>query len=161
MRLKIKVKPEDFMVEEIAFLPLVNEGDYGAYLLKKNGWNTIDLLLELARRLNIPFTRFSYGGRKDRYALTSQYNSIKSPGFFDLREKNYSLTRVGVMERPMGPDLIRRNRFEITVRKLNREDVDKISSLVQDAGSTGYPNYFDDQRFGSFDSRQGFFAEKS
>jgi len=160
MRIKIKAKPEDFAVEEIASLPLVNKGEYGAYLLKKKGWNTIDLLLELSRRLNIPFTHFSYGGRKDRYALTSQYISIKSPGSFDLREKNYSLMRVGVMERPMGPDLIRGNKFEIAVRKLNKDDTDKIASLVQNAGSNGYPNYFDDQRFGSFDSRQGFFAEK-
>ncbi|MGE5197857.1 MAG: tRNA pseudouridine(13) synthase TruD [Deltaproteobacteria bacterium] len=160
MPLKIKVKPEDFMVEEIARLPLVKNGEYGAYLLTKKGWNTVELLLELSGRLNVPFRNFAYGGRKDRYGLTSQYVSIKGRRYPDINERAYSLKFAGFMRRPMGPDLIRENKFDVTVRRLSKDYAQESAARIKDISSFGYPNYFDDQRFGSFDIRQGFLAEK-
>ncbi|MCX5703522.1 MAG: tRNA pseudouridine(13) synthase TruD [Candidatus Omnitrophica bacterium] len=160
MHLKIKVKPEDFLVKEIVSLSLSKKGDYAVYLLEKRGWNTVELLLELSRTLGIPLRYFSYGGRKDRYSLTSQYISIKTQERFALKEKDYALKFVGFMERPMGPDLIQENQFAITVRKLSKDDTDKTLSEIEKVIAIGYPNYFDDQRFGSFDPRGGFLAEK-
>lgn len=160
MRLKIKVRPEDFIVKEAATLALVKKGSFGVYLLEKYGWNTIELLLGLSRKLNLPFKSFSYGGRKDRHALTSQYIGIKGPRQADIKEKNFCLSFVGFMERPMGPDLIEANRFEITVRNLTPENVGKATAELETVKQYGFPNYFDDQRFGSFDKEQGFIAEK-
>ncbi len=157
---KIKVRPEDFQVEELAYLPLSRGGPYRVYLLKKWGWNTVDLLRRLSKTLGVPFKNFSYGGKKDRYALTTQYITIKDRREFNIEEKHYSLTPVGSMYRPMGPDLLLGNRFEITVRKLNEDKVQYAKESLKEVSEWGYINYFDDQRFGSFAPLQGFIAEK-
>ncbi|MDN3512791.1 MAG: tRNA pseudouridine(13) synthase TruD [Candidatus Brocadia sp.] len=188
--LKIKVKPEDFIVEEIADLPLQKDGEFCVYLLKKRGWNTVDILKMLSRKLNIPYASFSYGGKKDKYALTSQYITIARQIPFSFKskdnggmkrpwikstnstlthkysvpskidEENYSLSLIGYMDRPMGPDLIAGNRFQIAVRHLTEDDLASALRAIDRVKQDGYPNYFDDQRFGSFDARQGFIAER-
>ena len=184
--IKIKVKPEDFVVEEIADISLTQTGNFCVYLLKKRGWNTVDVLKNLSRKLNLPSSDFSYGGKKDKYALTSQYitiaqhggnqtDTLNSPfskgkqgglggnnkdGLKEVIEKNYSLSFVGLMDRPMGPDLIKGNKFHIVVRNLTEHDLNSAINEIECVKKDGYPNYFDDQRFGSFDARQGFVAEK-
>lgn len=74
--IKVKVKPEDFIVEEVADLPFQKDGNFCAYLLRKRGWNTVDILKMLSRKFSIPYSYFSYGGKKDKYAFTSQYITI-------------------------------------------------------------------------------------
>lgn len=160
IELKIKVKPEDFVVEELAALPFKDNGAFSVFRLTKRGWNTVDLLSRLSWELNIPYKNISYGGKKDRYALTSQYIAIKDRNKIKLKEDNYSLEFIGFMDRPMGPDLINGNKFEVAVRKLNGEEIKNTEREIQKVKKYGYPNYFDDQRFGSFDKDQGFIAEK-
>jgi tRNA pseudouridine13 synthase len=60
----------------------------------------------------------------------------------------------------MGPDCVRGNRFEITVRSVGGRELRGALATVPQVLRFGCPNYFDDQRFGSFDPRQGFIAEK-
>jgi tRNA pseudouridine13 synthase len=160
MGLKIKVQPQDFIVEEISSLPLEKKGDFGVYILKKRGWNTTDLLHSLVKKLNTPYGNFSYGGRKDKYALTSQHITIKGQGGFTLKEESYSLEFVGFMQRPMGPDLIKGNKFKIAARRLSDGEAKNAVAEIETVNSIGYPNYFDDQRFGSYDPDQGFLAQK-
>jgi len=203
--IKIKVKPEDFVVEEVADLPFQKDGDFCVYLLQKRGWNTVDVLKNLSKKLNLPSSDFSYGGKKDKYALTSQYitigrqsdkqttpsvsaplyggveRGVKNPWIkrrnlqppsvvnpaeierlipTKLDKENYSLSFVGLMDRPMGPDLIKGNKFHIVVRNLTEHELKSALSEIECVKKDSYPNYFDDQRFGSFDARQGFVAER-
>jgi len=203
--IKIKVKPEDFVVEEVADISISDTGDFCVYRLQKRGWNTVDVLKNLSKKLNLPSSDFSYGGKKDKYALTSQYitigrqgykqttpsvsassqgggdgrikkswimrKNLQSPSAVNLAEierliptkldkENYSLSFVGLMDRPMGPDLIKGNKFHIVVRNLTEHELKSALNEIECVKKDGYPNYFDDQRFGSFDGRQGFVAEK-
>ena len=203
--IKIKVKPEDFIVEEIADVPMSSTGDFCVYRLQKRGWNTVDVLKNLSKKLNLPSSDFSYGGKKDKYALTSQYITIGRQGYKQttpsaptssqgggegrikkswimrknlqspsavnsaeierliptkLDKENYSLSFVGLMDRPMGPDLIKGNKFHIVVRNLTEHELKSALNEIECVKKDGYSNYFDDQRFGSFDARQGFVAEK-
>ncbi|HXX57395.1 MAG TPA: tRNA pseudouridine(13) synthase TruD [Thermodesulfovibrionales bacterium] len=160
--MKIKVRPQDFLVEEIAEIPSRTGGDFGLYLLEKSGWNTVDLLKRLSRESGIPFGEFAYGGKKDRHALTRQYVTIKGAKQVSLSHaaSDYSLTFLGSIGRPMGPDLIKGNRFEIVLRSLTDGESQAASADIGDLERDGYPNYFDDQRFGSLDPLQGFLAEK-
>lgn len=161
MTFKIKTRPEDFIVEEMtAPFPLLKKGPYGVYLLKKANWNTVELLRFISRKLNIHPSVVSYGGRKDRHSLSSQYITVKSRNVFDLEEKDFSLKFIGFMDRPMGPDLLIGNRFEVVLRNLDDEEIRQAVSGIKTVQRIGCPNYFDDQRFGSFDPRQGFLAEK-
>lgn len=174
--IKIKVKPEDFGVDEVADIPYDKNGDFGIFFLKKSGWNTVDVLQRLSKRIKAPFSDFSYGGRKDKYALTTQYISVargrckqilnvpsQQPmpqAGAEFTENSYSLRFMGFMERPMAPEFIKGNQFSITVRNLTDDDVHSAVNELAFVKKEGYPNYFDDQRFGSFDDRQGFIAEK-
>jgi len=154
----IKARPEDFIVEEEALLPLAASGEFRIYRLTKTHWNTLDLIHHLAEELELPSSRFSYGGKKDKHGLTSQFITIRDRRDFSRRGKGYVLESGGFMDRPMGPDLIRANAFTVTIRNL--VDTALIFQNIEDVGRTGFPNFFDDQRFRSFDPARGFFAEK-
>lgn len=160
MKIKIKTTPDDFIVHEIVSLPLSEKGTHGVYLLQKRGWNTVDLLYSLAKRLDLKPAVFSYGGRKDRHARTLQYIAIEHKRIDDIIEKDFSLKFHGYMTRPMGPDLIVGNDFQITVRQLPQSVIQKAVAQLPSVEMFGLPNYFDDQRFGSFDQNLGFLAEK-
>lgn len=160
MKLKIKSSPEDFHVEEIATLALEKRGPFAVYHLEKRGWNTVDALFEIARQLKVPFENFSYGGKKDRHAVTSQWVTFKGRKVPEIVDKAFTLKFRGFSDRPMGPDLIEGNRFQIAVRALTAGQAESASAEICRVKEFGYPNYFDDQRFGSFDPVQGFIAEK-
>jgi tRNA pseudouridine13 synthase len=157
---KIKVKPEDFVVEEVARLPLKSKGPYRVYLLEKKNWNTVDLLLRLAREHGLPFRLFAYGGLKDRHAHTFQYVTVRHQADLSTEGKGFSFRCLGRLERPMGPDLLEGNRFRVILRHLEARDISTLSSAAAEAGQFGFPNYFDDQRFGSLDRELGFMAER-
>ncbi len=190
--IKTKVQSEDFVVEEVADLPMRKKGDFCVYCLKKRDWNTVDVLKRISQTFSIPISDLSYGGKKDKYAITSQYITIArrsaervaSPAFpfprqdakelpctqqspyppapesGKLGDENYSMGFVGIMDRPMGSDLITGNRFQVTVRDVADADLTSALREIECVKKDGFPNYFDDQRFGSFDARQGFIAEK-
>jgi tRNA pseudouridine13 synthase len=154
----IKARPEDFVVEERADLPKTAKGEYRLYRLRKSGWTTDDLLRHLARTRGVSPAAISYGGRKDKHGLTGQYIAIRDGRDFSGEGKNFSLEAEGFMDRPMGPDLIRTNAFRITIRDL--PETEAVSRALEEVREYGVPNYFDDQRFRSYDPERGFFAEK-
>jgi tRNA pseudouridine13 synthase len=155
----LKALPEDFVVDEKADLPLRQRGPFRVYRLKKSGWNTVDLLHHLSRSFNLPLGRLSYGGKKDKHGLTSQFIAVRSAEDYSREGKNFVLTSLGFMDRPMGPDLIQGNAFTVTIRNLAGSE--SISQNLQEVGQSGFPNYFDDQRFRGYDPGRGFFAEKA
>lgn len=162
MAYKIKVKPEDFIVKEISSIPLKEEGPYSVFILKKTGWNTFDLLKKIARILKIPLDSISYGGKKDRHGITEQFITIKNPPrkINNLKEDRFELKHVGFSDQPMTPLLIDCNVFKLTVRAISEKMIDLIISRIEKVKTQGFINYFDDQRFGSYDPAQGFIAEK-
>lgn len=161
MSYKIKVKPEDFIVKEISSIPLKEKGPFGVFILKKKKWNTIDLLKKIAKKLKIPFDSISYGGKKDRHGITEQFITIKNPPFkFNIKEDKFELKHIGFSDEPMKPQFIENNVFKVTVRAISPNAIDSIIYHIEKVKNYGFINYFDDQRFGSFDPNQGFIAEK-
>ncbi|MBI3399002.1 MAG: hypothetical protein HY026_07210 [Deltaproteobacteria bacterium] len=61
--MKIKTKPEDFIIEEDADLKLHKGGDYKVYLLTK-GFNIVDALLKLSKKLGGAFQQLFVRGKK-------------------------------------------------------------------------------------------------
>jgi tRNA pseudouridine13 synthase len=154
----IKARPEDFVVEERADLPLRKDGEFRVYRLTKSGWNTLDLVRRLARNCGVSPAAIAYGGKKDRHGLTSQYLTIRDARDFSREDRNFRLESFGFMDRPMGPDLIQANGFRIVLRDLAGSG--PIGLALEDVRRFGVPNFFDDQRFRSYDPERGFFAEK-
>ncbi len=159
--MKIKARPEDFTVEEEIDGKIEKKGAYALYLLQKKGENTVGVLRKLSDSLKVPFSSFSYGGRKDKHALTFQHIAIKKQKPPKIIEsKNFSLKLLGFLGRPMGPDLIKGNRFNVAIRQLTLDEKQLSQSQLPIIEKYGFANYFDDQRFGAFDARGGFLAEK-
>ncbi len=154
----LKVRPEEFKVKEKAKLSLCSSGAYCVYRLTKKNLTTEQACRLIARHLNYPLAAISWGGRKDKYGLTTQFITIFQGQPISLEEKNFSLEPVGFMDRPMGPDLIEGNYFEITLRRI--KNLEAILKAIEEVKISGYANYFDDQRFRSYDPARGFFAEK-
>jgi tRNA pseudouridine13 synthase len=154
----IKVLDEDFIVEENADISFQDNGEFGVYLLEKRNWNTLDLLKRISKILKIPISSISYGGKKDKHGITFQFITIKDKRELSAEGKDFSLKFVGRSPRPMGPDLILSNSFKITLRNIKKPE--NFYSNLEEIRKFGVPNFFDDQRFRSFDPRRGFFGEK-
>lgn len=154
----IKRLPADFIVEEQADLPFRPAGEFRVYALQKSGWTTPDLIRRFSWAARIPLSRISYGGKKDKHGLTSQFIAVRDPRDLGRRGRDFSLQAVGFMDRPMGPDLIRANTFTVTIRDI--ADTGPLERNTEEVRQSGFPNFFDDQRFRSYDPQRGFFAEK-
>ena len=155
---RMKATPEDFRVEEVADVEPADTGPYGLYRLTKRGWNTTDLVHRLARELGVPRSTIAYGGRKDLRAVTSQLVTIKDRRAFSVSTEAYALEWIGALDKPMAPNLLVGNRFEITLRSVAQPDVAVIERNASTLDRDGFLNYFDDQRFGSHDRDEGFAA---
>lgn len=156
--MKLKRLAEDFEVEE---LPVVEAGDRGRfvlYRLSKRGMGTLEAVEAVCRRWNVAGRRVSYGGLKDRHAVTTQYLTILDGPERPLRENSFELVPLGRVESPYGPAHFRGNRFAVVLRDLTDEAVERALVAVEQLPRDGLPNYFDDQRFGSVGFSGGFVA---
>jgi tRNA pseudouridine13 synthase len=155
--MKIKCKPGDFLVEEItARTP--GEGSYGFYRLTKTNLGTPEALRYVAEHLGLQSEKISYGGLKDRHAITRQYLTIENGPPENLRLKNITLEYLGQTDRPFGPQDIEANQFKITVRHLTKRRAELACQELKLVEAEGYPNYFDQQRFGSVSASGEFVA---
>ncbi|MEW6516774.1 MAG: tRNA pseudouridine(13) synthase TruD [candidate division FCPU426 bacterium] len=159
-KLKIKCRPEDFTVEELASLPLAERGRFAVYWLSKRGWNTADALQRIAKASGVPYDRFAYGGKKDRHGLTGQWVTVEDRRSCSVSEPHYTFELRGYSDQPMGPQWIQGNRFAVTVRHLTSGDVRRALAELETTADAGFVNYFDDQRFGGFDRELGSPAER-
>jgi len=146
--MKLKSLPEDFEVEELSDFPL-DGGQFAVYLLTKRSIGTPEAITAIAERWNVPRRAISYGGLKDKHALTRQWLTIQRGLRRDLREESLSLTYQGQASRPFGPQDIAANRFHIVMRNLTEDAARQIINERESLGKYGIPNYYDDQRFGS------------
>lgn len=159
-RVKIKCRPEDFRVEELAAVRPQSRGPFGLYRLEKRGLSTFEAIAELARRLGRPPAAISAGGLKDKYALTSQHVTIFGKPAPPLRARGLRLDPLGRAEAPMTGKLLTGNRFAIVLRDLAPGSGAAVRERAALAAAGGLPNYFDEQRFGSLRAGEGFIARR-
>ena len=157
---KIKVRPEDFVVRELIEIPLTKNGNYTILKLEKKLWNTLDVIDFVARKMRLPKRSFSRAGLKDRYSLSTQYLSFRGNFKRIIREKNFTLKPVGKSNFPVTPKVLRGNGFKITLRNLIEKESEHLKHNAPEVADHGFPNYFDEQRFGSARHAQGFIAKK-
>jgi tRNA pseudouridine13 synthase len=161
--MKIKVKPEDFVVREQSELTLSGRRDrYAVYALTKRSWDTFDLLDYLSRRLRLARQDISVGGIKDRFGHTEQLVSVRAAGGLParLQEGNFSLELRGYAPEPVTARAVAGNRFTITVRDIDPRLEAGCLAAVEAVRVWGLPNYFDEQRFGSARHGRGFMGKE-
>lgn len=146
--MKLKRQPEDFQVEELSEFS-ASGGPFAIYRLTKRSMGTPEVIEEVLRRWKLPRDRVSYGGLKDKHALTTQFLTVFQGPRRDLRERAFEMTYIGQASRPFTPHDITGNRFLVTLRSLQPSAVEPIVQAIRQVQLHGIPNYFDDQRFGS------------
>ena len=151
--MRIKERPEDFVVYEVADIAPEGKGPFALYRLAKRGATTWDVLGDLARRLRLRMDSIQYGGLKDRHAVSYQFLTIKHGPRKDIEGKNYRLEYLGQTTRPMSKARLQGNRFQILVKDVPTEH---LAEEIEAVKRFGVVNYFDDQRFGSVRHGQGF-----
>jgi tRNA pseudouridine13 synthase len=147
--MKVKQQPEDFQVEELTDVAPIGSGPFALYRLTKRGWSTPDALAAVRRHWQIEPRRLSYGGLKDRHAVTVQYLTIYHGPRRNLRHQGITVDYLGQLPRPYDSADIRANRFRLTVRSLGVGQAEAALRALDEVRADGVPNYFDDQRFGS------------
>jgi tRNA pseudouridine13 synthase len=145
---KIKRLPEDFQVEELTAFP-AHGGNYALYRLKKRSLGTPEAIDEVVRRWKIHRHRISYGGLKDKHAVTVQFVTIQNGPRRNLAQKSFELEYLAQTGKPFTAQAISGNRFAIVLRDLSSEALAKALDALPQVQVEGLPNYFDDQRFGS------------
>jgi tRNA pseudouridine13 synthase len=147
--MKLKRQPEDFRVEELPLVEGTDHGRFGFYRLTKRGVGTLEAIETIRRRWNLSGRQISYGGMKDRHAVTIQYLTILDGPAQGFREGGLDLEPVGRLTHPYGPNQFRGNRFTVVLRDLSTEKARAAKVALDELPRDGLPNYFDDQRFGS------------
>jgi tRNA pseudouridine13 synthase len=147
--MKLKCQPEDFRVEELPLVSPAGHGRYAFYRLTKRGLGTLEAVNLICRRWNIAGRRVSYGGLKDRHALTIQYLTLFDGPSASIDNPAYSLEHLGRIDHPYRAADFRGNRFDVVIRDLSGLDAGRALDLARSLEADGLPNYFDDQRFGS------------
>lgn len=158
--MKLKQQPEDFRVEELTDATAGDRGEFALYRLDKIGWTTPDALAAIRRIWKLDHRRVSYGGLKDRHAVTSQHVTVFRGPKKNLRHERVSLTYLGQREEPFTASDIRANRFALVLRSMSADDVRRAESALAEVADAGLPNYFDDQRFGSVGEAHEFVAKE-
>jgi tRNA pseudouridine13 synthase len=158
--MKLKQQPEDFRVEELTAAAAGDAGEFALYRLDKTGWTTPDALAAVRRRWNIDFRRLSYGGLKDRHAVTSQHLTIFRGPKRNLTHERIAVTYLGQRTEPFTAHDIAANRFTVTLRAMSDTGVSCAVAALAEVETCGLPNYFDDQRFGSVGDPPTFIAKE-
>ena len=153
--MKIKQRPEDFVVTELDRYETAKAGPFALYRLVKWDIGTIEAVRNLAQHWKLPRAAVSFGGLKDRHARCEQVISVRGGPDRGFEGSSFRVEFLGRSRDPITRQSFEGNRFEIVVR-----DLDEAPDL-EPVRRGGVPNYFDDQRFGSLRGTDGEFIGRA
>ena len=150
---RLKVFPEDFIVEEIpADIQEDPGGRYTLAFVRSRNWETNRLVRQLSRALRISRKRIYFAGTKDKRAITTQAMVFDAPieDIMGLRIRDVSIVRAYRVSKPVFLGDLIGNRFEVIIREIEERAQEGALCTFETIKSTGlFPNFFGVQRFGS------------
>ncbi|MEM6959998.1 MAG: tRNA pseudouridine(13) synthase TruD [Myxococcota bacterium] len=147
---RIKVEPEDFIVEEIPSYEPVGEGTHWFFWIEKRGLTTRRAVAMLAAKLGVRARDIGTAGLKDRHALTRQYLSaehVDGAALSGWEQDGLRVLRAVPHRSKLRTGHLRGNRFSIRVRAIAPAEAARLAEEGT-ALASGVPNYYGDQRFG-------------
>jgi tRNA pseudouridine13 synthase len=159
---RLRSRPADFRVRELekqGFEPLSADADVYLHLVFRatlENWDTNDFVSALSDRLGMSRERIDWAGTKDKRAVSTQLFSVRaaSDALDDIDLRDATIEPVGRAGRGLGFGDLAGNAFEIVVREADTGPVEAITTSLRAFGggeeSVGVPNYFGQQRFGSY-----------
>src|SRR5512140_670800 len=131
--MRLKQRPEDFVVTESWRFDDDPQGAWRVYLMDKQKLTTFEAVERICSRFKVPRADVSYCGLKDKLGRTRAALSARNTTS---------------------------NRFAVTVRDLSQDDVGRLPAAVAEVHRLGVVNYFDSQRFGPLKHGQGFIVKE-
>jgi tRNA pseudouridine13 synthase len=149
---KIRVRIEDFRVEEIPLITPANQGSHLWLEIEKRGANTDWIARQLASQAGVSGRDIGYAGMKDRRGVTRQWFSVALQEARNSAWEDWSLPDATILKthfhnRKLKRGALRGNRFRLVIRDLAGEP-DLLTERLQRVSRQGVPNYFGPQRFG-------------
>ena len=157
--MKLKQRPEDFVVTESWRFDEDPSGEHYVYLMDKQKLTTFDAVDRICERFKVHHAAVSYCGLKDKQGRTTQLVAIRGQPV-ELQDPDLRLKYLGRSASPLTAANTTSNRFAVTVRDLGEEDLAKLTGSVAEVHRLGVVNYFDSQRFGALKHGQGFVAKE-
>src|SRR5258705_7605481 len=77
---RLKVRPEDFLVEELPLYQPCGQGEHIYLFVEKRGLPTMSVLGAIARHFGVRTRDIGFAGLKDKHAVTRQLVSVHVPG---------------------------------------------------------------------------------
>jgi tRNA pseudouridine13 synthase len=149
---KIKVEPEDFIVEEIPRYEPSGEGTHTYIAVRKRNLSTLEAIRRIARTVGVSPREVGYAGLKDARALTTQMLSIEgiSPErLLDLNLPNIEILSAKRHRNKLRAGHLKGNRFEIVIRDVPPDAFPDMQQTFERLKAKGVPNRFGEQRFGA------------
>lgn len=153
---RIKLRDEDFIVDEMPLYEPQGEGEHLYLRVQKKGLAHTELVECLKRHFRVTEEAIGAAGMKDRVAFTSQTLSIHLPG-----RGGPAAEAAGAIEHPKIQVLwadwhtnkLRRghlagNRFSIRIRDLDPLQAPVVWRGLRELERRGVPNHYGTQRFG-------------
>lgn len=149
---QVRTVPEDFQVDEILGFAPDGEGEHFMLHVRKRNANTEWVAKRLAEFCWVKPQDVSYAGMKDRYAVATQWFSVRlpkgpEPVWPSLENPEFEILQAVRHSRKLRRGALRGNRFVLTVRNLQGDPAELEQRLARVA-QRGVPNYFGLQRFG-------------
>jgi len=149
---RVRVKLEDFFVEELPLYEPAGEGQHTLFEIEKRGIDTMGAVRELSQALGIPSRHFGMAGLKDARAVTRQMLSVE--GASPDAVMSVDLDRVRVLRAARHRNRLkighlRGNRFWIRIRDVDEGAMPAVRDILTVLEARGVPNGFGPQRFGA------------
>ncbi|MBI5879475.1 MAG: tRNA pseudouridine(13) synthase TruD [Chloroflexi bacterium] len=169
--MRFKAQPGDFVVSERLRQPPAASGGFALLRVRKRGLTTLDVQNRLAAKLGIANQHIVFPGLKDKDAVTTQYATVAlGPARLGRAEQvawpsvvssdsEFSVEFAGYRERALQATDLAGNTFTLVVRDLGLEEAQRLAPRLAQLTEFGLPNYFDEQRFGSYTGESGFIGK--
>src|SRR3954468_16686907 len=147
----IKLRTEDFFVQEIPLYEPSGQGEHVYAEIQKVGIPTFEAVNRIAAALKVSTRDIGYAGLKDAKAITRQIISIlgtTEQAVMGLRLAGITVQWAARHGNKLRLGHLAGNRFAIKVRGVNPPDVVKLRPMLDVLTNRGMPNFFGEQRFG-------------
>lgn len=148
---RIKVRPDDFEVEELPSYEPCGSGEHLYLWVQKRDVGPEFFARTIAQRLGVPVGAVGTAGLKDRHAVTRQWVSVPQEAEARLAKMNgdgITLLKHSRHGNKLKPGHLRGNKFTLLVRDADRTQQAALAAILDRIRTHGLPNYYGPQRFG-------------
>ena len=148
---RIKVRVEDFEVDEVPSYEPCGSGDHLYLWVEKRGVGPEHLARTIAQKLGTHAGAVGTAGLKDRHAITRQWVSVPKETEPQLKKIDSDGIRVLKVERhtnKLKPGHLRGNTFRILIRGADSSKLTEAETILTRLRTLGMPNFYGPQRFG-------------